>query len=277
MSLTASRRYLLADESSAGPPRGRPASPPPWPSSRPTPPSCWSRAERRRPSCARPSRDAAARCSPTTRRACAICRSGWSRTLPSEASGSSSRGAPVVERMGESTVRLSNELDRLAVGGPRRRGDPQRPGVDGRRHLGDRRVGAVRRPDRARAGRGRARRGAADRSGGERHRDRVFAGGRLRRAHRALVELEAGRQKEVIADLDMHPYAAKMLLRRLRGTSIEELRESIAAVADLEIWCRGGSDYDEQVALRSRSRARTAVPARRRRRAELTPAAWSSD
>jgi hypothetical protein len=40
-----------------------------------------------------------------------------------------------------------------------------------------------------------------------------------------------------------------MLLRRLRGTSIEELRESVAAVADLEIWCRGGSDYDEQVAL----------------------------
>jgi DNA polymerase III subunit delta len=73
---------------------------------------------------------------------------------------------------------------------------------------------------------------------------------RLRRAHRALVQLEAGRSaKQVTSELDMHPYAAKMMLRRLRGTSVDELREAIAAVADLEIWCRGGSDYDEQVAL----------------------------
>jgi hypothetical protein len=33
------------------------------------------------------------------------------------------------------------------------------------------------------------------------------------------------------------------------GTSSDELRGAIAAVADLEVWSRGGSDYDESVAL----------------------------
>jgi DNA polymerase III delta subunit len=76
------------------------------------------------------------------------------------------------------------------------------------------------------------------------------AGRRLREAHSALVELEAGRsQKRVEADLRMHPYAAKMLMRRLRGTSPTELRAAACAIADLEWWTRGGSEYPEDVAL----------------------------
>ena len=59
----------------------------------------------------------------------------------------------------------------------------------------------------------------------------------------------------------MHPYAAKMLLQRLRATSVEELREAIVAIADLEIWCRGGSDYDEQVALTLAVRRASGAPA----------------
>ena len=157
----------------------------------------------------------------------------------------------LVERMGESTVRLSNELDRLAVwagaGGEVTLSDLESMVADTSETavwgLSDALI--EREPAEAVL--------AAEQliAQGESVTGIVYSlAARLRRAHRALVELEAGRShKEVIADLDMHPYAAKMLLRRLRGTSIEELRESVAAVADLEIWCRGGSDYDEQVAL----------------------------
>jgi DNA polymerase III delta subunit len=73
---------------------------------------------------------------------------------------------------------------------------------------------------------------------------------RLREAHRALSELEQGRSaKQVESSLDMHPYAAKMLLRRVRGASPDQVRAAACAIADLEWWTRGGSDYPEDVAL----------------------------
>ncbi len=73
---------------------------------------------------------------------------------------------------------------------------------------------------------------------------------RLREANAALAQLEAGRApKEVEAALPMHPYAAKLLVRRIRGRSSAELRAATCAVADLEWWTRGGSDYPESVAL----------------------------
>jgi hypothetical protein len=66
----------------------------------------------------------------------------------------------------------------------------------------------------------------------------------------AVELLESGRPaKDVEAALPMHPYAAKMLLRRVRDGSVAELRASACAIADLEWWTRGGSDYPEPVAL----------------------------
>ena len=56
-------------------------------------------------------------------------------------------------------------------------------------------------------------------------------------------------QKEIEGALPMHPYAAKMLLRRLGGRSPEQIRASACAIADLEWWTRGGADYPERVAL----------------------------
>jgi len=47
----------------------------------------------------------------------------------------------------------------------------------------------------------------------------------------------------------MHPYAARMLVRSVRNTSALELRAATCAVADLEWWTRGGSDYPDDVAL----------------------------
>ena len=157
----------------------------------------------------------------------------------------------LVERMGSSTVRLANELDRLALwAGPE--GEVTLNDLESM--IADTSEAAAwaladalieRQPADAVLA---AERLAAQ---GESVTGLVYAlAGRLRRAHSALVQLEAGRSvKQVTSELDMHPYAAKMLVRRLRGTSVQDLREAIAAVADLEIWCRGGSDYDEQVAL----------------------------
>jgi DNA polymerase-3 subunit delta len=73
---------------------------------------------------------------------------------------------------------------------------------------------------------------------------------RLRQALRAASELEAGRPAgEVAKGLSMHPYAAKMLVSKVRGRSPEDLDASIRALADLELWSRGGSDYPERVAF----------------------------
>jgi len=73
---------------------------------------------------------------------------------------------------------------------------------------------------------------------------------RLREARLALSGLDAGRSpRDLEASLPMHPYAAKLLLRRVKGASSTSLRASTCAVADLEWWTRGGSDYPEDVAL----------------------------
>ena len=73
---------------------------------------------------------------------------------------------------------------------------------------------------------------------------------RLRDANLAATELEGGTPaKEVESKLRMHPYAARMLVRSVRGASAAGLRASTGAIADLEWWTRGGSEYPDDVAL----------------------------
>jgi DNA polymerase III subunit delta len=73
---------------------------------------------------------------------------------------------------------------------------------------------------------------------------------RLRKACAAAARLEQGvPRKQVESGLGMHPYAAKQLVGRLEGTSTEELRDATIALADLEVWCRGGADYGDELAL----------------------------
>ncbi|HSI79249.1 MAG TPA: DNA polymerase III subunit delta [Solirubrobacterales bacterium] len=166
----------------------------------------------------------------------------------------------LVERMGESTVRLGNELDRLALwagpGGRVTRADLAAMVADTSEEvawaLSDALV-------------------AADPAGGLRAAERLAGQGesvtgliyqaakRLRAAHAARAALDAGRPaKQVEADLPMHPYAAKMLVRQVGETSTEELRDATCAVADLEWWTRGGSEYPEPVALTLAIRRATA-------------------
>jgi DNA polymerase-3 subunit delta len=73
---------------------------------------------------------------------------------------------------------------------------------------------------------------------------------RLRDALKASRALEAGTPpKDVAGSLKMHPYAAKMLVSRVKGRSPEDLDASIRVMADLELWSRGGSDYSDGIAL----------------------------
>ena len=73
---------------------------------------------------------------------------------------------------------------------------------------------------------------------------------RLRQALRAATELEAGRPAgEVAKGLSMHPYAAKMLVSKVKGRTPDDLDASIRSLADLELWSRGGSDYAEGIAF----------------------------
>jgi DNA polymerase III delta subunit len=157
----------------------------------------------------------------------------------------------LAERMGGETLRLTNELDRLALwagpGGTIAADDLAAMVADTSEEaawsLSDAMV--AQQPGAALA--------AAERltAQGETLTPLLYqAAKRLREALRAVTQIERGRSaKEVEASLDMHPYAAKMLVRRVSGTSVAELRAATCAVADLEWWSRGGADYPEDVAL----------------------------
>jgi DNA polymerase III subunit delta len=85
---------------------------------------------------------------------------------------------------------------------------------------------------------------------------------RLRKACAAAAMLEEGMApKQVESRLGMHPYAAKQLVRRLQGVDAGDLQEALIALADLEVWCRGGADYGDDLALTLALRAAAGVPA----------------
>lgn len=85
---------------------------------------------------------------------------------------------------------------------------------------------------------------------------------RLRKASAAAAMLEEGMApKQVESSLGMHPYAAKQLVRRLQGIDAGDLQEALIALADLEVWCRGGADYGDELALTLALRAAAGVPA----------------
>jgi len=85
---------------------------------------------------------------------------------------------------------------------------------------------------------------------------------RLRKACAAAAMLGEGMApKQVESSLGMHPYAAKQLVRRLRDIEPSDLQEALIALADLEVWCRGGADYGDELALTLALRAAAGVPA----------------
>ncbi|MDQ3102533.1 MAG: DNA polymerase III subunit delta, partial [Actinomycetota bacterium] len=157
----------------------------------------------------------------------------------------------LLARVGESSVRLATELDRLALWADERGGvgveDVEDLTADNSERagwaLGDAIVGR-------------------DREAAVRTADELLAQGeavtpmvygmasRLRNAHRAASALAAGQPtNQVEAELPMAPYPSKMLVRSVRGVDPAELSEAIEAIAELEWWTRGGSDYTGEVAM----------------------------
>jgi DNA polymerase III subunit delta len=157
----------------------------------------------------------------------------------------------LVDRLGERTARLASELDRLALwAGPR--GEVSVADLDAM--VADTSEAMIwsladavverRRADALAS----AEQLAAQ---GESVSYLIYGvAGRLRRAIRAVAELEAGRPaREIERELGMSPYAARMLLRSVRDASLPELKAATRAMADLEWWTRGGSSYPDDVAL----------------------------
>ncbi len=159
--------------------------------------------------------------------------------------------ALLVERLGSSTMRLSTELDRLALwagdGGEVNIDDLEAMIADTSEEVMWTLSDAIVDRDRAAAAAAAARLTEQ----GESVTPLVYQmAKRLREARLALSGLDAGHSpRDLEASLPMHPYAAKLLLRRLKGATSTSLRVSTCAVADLEWWTRGGSDYPQDVAL----------------------------
>lgn len=84
---------------------------------------------------------------------------------------------------------------------------------------------------------------------------------RLRGACAAAAQLEEGvPPKQVEGSLKMHPYAARQLVARLRDADLADLRHATEALADLELWCRGGADYGDALALTLAMRRMAGTP-----------------
>jgi DNA polymerase III subunit delta len=157
----------------------------------------------------------------------------------------------LAERLGEGTVRLATELDRLSVwaqpDGSVDVADLEAMVADTSEQAVWALSDAIVDQDPAAAVE------AADRLAeqGESVTPLIYqAAKRLREANLAIEALRAGMPpKEVERSLPMHPYAAKLLVGRVRERSRSEMRAAACAIADLEWWTRGGSDYPDRVAL----------------------------
>jgi DNA polymerase III subunit delta len=157
----------------------------------------------------------------------------------------------LVERMGANPVRLGNELQRLALwagnGGEVTVTDLEAMIADTSEAAVWSLSDALLERDPARAI------GIAERliEQGENVTGLIYGlASRLRKACAAVAQLEDGvPPKQVESSLGMHPYAAKQLVARLREADLGELHEATETLADLEVWCRGGADYGDELAL----------------------------
>jgi DNA polymerase-3 subunit delta len=169
----------------------------------------------------------------------------------------------LVERMGANPQRLHNELERLALwageGGEVGAGDLEAMVADTSEAAVWALSDALLERDPATALR------IAERliAQGENVTGLIYGlASRLRKACAAAAMLEEGEPPaQVESKLGMHPYAAKQLVRRLQDTELADLHEATIALADLEVWLRGGADYGDELALTLALRAAAGLPA----------------
>ena len=157
----------------------------------------------------------------------------------------------LVERMGANPVRLANELERLALwageGGEVGLADLEAMVADTQEAAVWTLSDALLEGDAATA----LRVGERLIAQGENVTGLVYGlASRLRSACAAAAQLEAGvPPKQVESSLKMHPYAAKLLVGRVREADLADLRRATETLADLELWCRGEKDYGDELAL----------------------------
>jgi DNA polymerase-3 subunit delta len=157
----------------------------------------------------------------------------------------------LVERMGSSPLRLRNELERLALwagdGGEVTASDLQEMITDTSEAAVWSLSDALIEGDAAAA----LRIGERLIGQGENVTGVIYGlASRLRSACAAAAQLEEGiPPKQVESSLKMHPYAAKQLVNRLRDANLADLRLATETLAELELWCRGGADYGDELAL----------------------------
>jgi DNA polymerase-3 subunit delta len=157
----------------------------------------------------------------------------------------------LVDRMGANPVRLRHELERLALwageGGEVNAADLEAMIVDTSEEAVWSLSDALLEQDAA----GALRIGERLIEQGENVTGLIYGlASRLRSACVAAGKLEEGvPPKQVESSLKMHPYAAKLLVGRLRDTNVADLRLATEALAELELWCRGGADYGDELAF----------------------------
>jgi DNA polymerase-3 subunit delta len=169
----------------------------------------------------------------------------------------------LVDRMGANPVRLGNELERLALWA----GDGGAvSAADLEAMVSDTSEAAVWALSDAMLERNPAKAASlAERlvSQGENVTGLIYGlASRLRKACTAAAQLEQGvPAKQVESGLGMHPYAAKQLVARLGKTNLAQLQQATTTLADLEVWCRGGADYGDELALTLAVRKAAGAPA----------------
>jgi DNA polymerase-3 subunit delta len=168
----------------------------------------------------------------------------------------------LVDRMGANPVRLRNELERLSLwageGGEVRADDLEAMIADTSEAAVWSLSDALLERDAAKA----LRLGEQLISQGENVTGLIYGiASRLRAACSAVAQLEEGvPPREVESSLKMHPYAAKQLVGRLREADLADLRLATETLADLELWCRGGADYGDELALTLALRRAAGLP-----------------
>jgi DNA polymerase-3 subunit delta len=178
------------------------------------------------------------------------------RLLVADAQGLGFRLEPaaarvLVDRMGANPVRLRNELERLALWAGEG-GEVSATDLD--EMIADTSEAAVWSLSDAlleRDAAGALRLGEQLIGQGENVTGLIYGlASRLRQACAAAAQLEEGiPPAQVESSLKMHPYAAKQLVGRLRNADLADLRMATEALAELELWCRGGADYGDELAL----------------------------
>jgi DNA polymerase-3 subunit delta len=157
----------------------------------------------------------------------------------------------LISHLGDSQTRLANEMDRLALwagpGGTVEQEDLEEMVSDSSEvkgfALGDAVVSGDRRASVAIAERLVAQGSSAAGT--------VYPTAQaVRRVHKAIALLDAGTPPNRIgSELKLPPFIVRQVMEAARNSSIDSARDAAIALADLELWTRGGAEYPEELAL----------------------------